>query len=229
MIRKKFSSKRDKDNKQCFSCLFEKKQLDKFFKSNPDALKGIYSHFRIFYNDDGTSKSITDLMRISSSSTVNFGTFYLSQVSARIVSKEKINYDIVDKLSIEEKKNIVANYDTLIYQIYRKFSILSTKLSDGSYLYDSMDNDLKKHIEYNVKYYFQLALKYSNEVSVFINRYPELVNHNISYYITNTPHINYYLKLINKNKLVQRVVEGKQIDIIQVPDGISYRNSGRSK
>lgn len=216
-IKKNFASKVDKEGHRRYIGLFEKENLDEYFKKNPGSLQKDYSHFRIVYNDDGTPKGLNELIRIKASSTVDFPNFYLSQVSARMVSGESFDYKLFDRLSIEERKNILINFHDLVYSIYSKFSALKQKLTNGEYLLDNMKGVDHQAIRYNVIRYFKLAMMYAKEMSVFINRYPELMNYGADHYLNGPTNTNMLLSKINSNEIVQRFVDGRQIELVAVP------------
>lgn len=224
-IKKSFASKVDKMGKRRFVGLFEKENLDDYFKREPESLRGEFSHFRLVYNDNGMPKGLNELIRFKAYSTVKFPNFYLNQVSARMVSGEAYDYSLFDKLSIDEKKDILINFNSLICTIYGKFLTLKQQFTNGKFLLDNMKSEEYEVIKSNVKKYFILAKLYVKELSIFINRYPELMNYGVDYYFSKSMDINYMINDINENKIVQRFVDGEQIGLVSIPtkDDVSIR------
>ena len=211
LVKKVFSAKLDKDKKGRFIGCFEKEQLDAYFKKYPNTLSNQYSHFKVFYDDNGNPKGINELMRVNSSSVFKFKTFYLNQISARIVNGEFLDYNIIDGLSMDEKVNILKNFDNIIYAIERKFYMLSTKKSNGKFLYDDLSQKDKMAIVYNVNKYVQLLQMYCDIVRGFINRYPDVLD--------NTDilrKINGSLKTVGKNPLLKFLNCEVHIDLIHL-------------
>ena len=221
-LKKMFAVKLDINNKGRFSGCFEKEELDNYFKKNPKSLRGEYSHFSVFYNADGSPKSLNELIRLGSSFTFNFKTFYANQVSARIVSGESFDYNAIDKLNVAYKLDILRNFYNIIFVIFQKFNILTTKRSNGKYIYDDLSKKERSAILYNVNRYFKLLTIYSDEVRKFIFRYPELLD-----YSDTIQSINSLLNAINANSIIQDLLGSSKIDLIQITSNKGDRKNGR--
>lgn len=211
MIKKVFAAKLDVDKKARFIGCFEKEELDIYFKKHPETLNDKYSHFRVFYNMDGTPKGLNELIRLESSSSVDFRTFYANQISARIVTGDTLDYSSIDNLSCDDRVNILKNLDNVIHTIYRKFSVLGLRKPNGEFLYDDLSNKERGPIIYNAGRYFRLVKMYSDIVRTFINRYPDVLGD------TNAiDNINVSLKNINENQMIHEILGEVQLDLIDV-------------
>ncbi|MBQ2872628.1 MAG: hypothetical protein IJE89_01350 [Bacilli bacterium] len=222
MIKKVFAAKLDADKKGRFIGCFEKEELDIYFKKYPDSLNGKYSHFRVFYNNDGSPKGLNELIKLNSYSSVDFRTFYANQISARIVTGESLDYTSIDKLPIVDKINILKNFNNIIHTIYRKFSILGLKKTNGNFLYDDLSAKEKRPIIYNAGRYFRLAKMYSDIIRTFTLRYPEILA-----YTSVIDNINTSLKSINKNQIVNDLLDGAQLELIEISSLGMGRQNGK--
>lgn len=225
LIRKSFPAKTDENNKLCPTWTYMINSLDNYFRQNPSDLNGKYSHFKKFYNSDGSAKTYGELLLLDSADVRQYSDLYLNMINARVNNKLDIG---INSLSLEGKKNIIRNYNTIIYAIYDKLSNLKMIKLDGSYLIDgnTFSNTDRAVLKYNAVYYFKMAKIHARYVSRIIELSPELLGYNGGPFS-----INHYLRLINRNKLVQSFVEGEQIAYIpeNANDLISLNSVGKGK
>ena len=221
VIKRGMPSKTDENTKQLPIWSYTVKKLDEYFLNNPRTLSKEYSQFSCFYNLDGKPKSLVEILRIDSIKVSNFPEMFTNMVFARASGSMSIG-----GLSLDEKRNLINNLNTIIYNVYRKFSVYKRKNTGGKHIIEDLSLEEQELFKYNVKNYYKRINVIARMASKIIQLEPALLG-----YKGGSVSINYYLKLINQNELIQSIVCGNQLDYIpeSAADLANLSNLGRGR
>lgn len=228
MIRRDFTAKREDKKINTAVWGFITRKLDLIFKTDPSLLQSNYSHFKVFYNNDGSPRDVNMLIRLNSIEVSSFPDMFFNMVSGRLNENKEIDINYIQSLPLESKKNIIRNLNVMIYHVYSKLSDIKLGMKDGSYLLDSKEfsESDRRVFKKSVENYFNMVKKYSELALNIIKMNPELVG-----YYGGPQHINRYIENINKNELVKSCVAGQQIECIpeNMNDLVLLNSVGRNR
>jgi hypothetical protein len=184
-----------KNNQKYLSSLLLIKYLDEKIKDNPHILNTKYKQLLQFYNWDGTSKRMIDLLKISL--IFNYRDFYFNQLNYRSnFPLYKLNQRDIRLSSKKELQTMINNIKILVTTAREKMN----KICDRVKKFDTSGSD----VEGNIQNYYNFSVYLSNIVNELLILYPDLIK---ELPIKNSIEtINANIEMINNNSLVRKTI-----------------------
>ena len=173
-LKQDFNYKKDDNNRVIYTGKYTKQMLDNFFKTHPDALNRDYSHFKRFYLANGLPIPLTNLL--ADNHTGAYNSFLLNQVIAKFCEREKIDKNMVEQFTLEQKQNILKSIRLLISEIYSKFSFCKDRLTLNNHFKINNFSELgeEETMILNCNMYYNVAKTYLKLTNYMVKTYPEL-------------------------------------------------------